>query len=436
MESRLKFLETDDKPTEEEVLAHDGQTFNALNLAASPHFPQIAVQWLQTTQPLPQFAAEVRQDASRKLDHDAELTSIEVAAAMGPLPLTIANKHSNSPAWYVEPFAAEQLGARLDVPNAVTRYLLEDRPDGKNRRDIAATVLNQAFDDYAATHDNADDKKLLIRAKRQDDGTKHVRAFMSSGYTMLDNDVVVDALDKMFHTSGVDARVSHLNWDGNRMGFNLVLPDSMTEAAEIIDPQTDSAYLAHIKVSNDERGGGKVRLTPGLIRAICLNGTIHGLIESEIKFEQIHRGFITPEMVAAQMAQVIGKWGERHIVREILQQIQAVKTIEVPNVKAAIASLIQDNSLPKRMADPWAIAYNEEVRTLPALQGTAFSVIQGLTRAARDWSVDDRDVAERLSGRLAMPLRGESDAAWKKIRDRAGTLSEQQVEQYVTVNVA
>ena len=415
--SRISHIELDGdpsptKPTDDEVLA-DESTKNSLNLPSSEHFPQIAVKWLRDgTQPLPTFARDVNDDAQLKVDVDIPMGSMVVDEKLGPVPLLLGTEGSDS-FWGLDKPAAKQLGARVGVPTVVVDHLLEPRPNaGTTNRDLAAAVINRGL------ADQDEDKTLLVRGKRDKYGAAPptARAILSQNYAVLDNDVVVNALDDIFRTSGhADARVSHLDWDGSTMDFNLVLPQSMTETAGIIDPETDSPYLVSFHVRNDERGRSSVRLEPGLIRAICLNGIIHGYIGSDIKLQQRHSGAIDAGALTHMIANVIQTWGEKALVREILEGLSEVKKIEVPNVAGAIVSLVTGAGMPKRTVDQWITGYNAEVRERPAVAGSAFAVVQGLSRASQDFTeVDQRREAEKMGGTLILPKRGSSWDAWRR----------------------
>jgi len=422
---RLAHLETPtiDPTAEVNAKTELGHDANAL-------FGHVAMTWLRKTRPLSELRADVAADATKKVDVKVLLDGLKVGHRHLRQGLTLSGAvNGDSIIWPMRTSAAEQLGARLKIPSAAVGYHLEQGED-----DLLAESMTRALGRRQIADDEGGGRPthFLVRGKQTQTALGNevqARAILSSRYAVLDNSDVVDALDDLFRGQNVEARSSHEDWNGDSLNFNLLLPDTYTEKPN------DSGYASGVTIANNEVGGGSVRVEPFLFRVICVNGIIWSRTGLELNLKQRHVGVISPRMLKAQIAQVLDR--ALPFTAQIVENLELAKQVPIPNLTATIATLCRDMGLPKSTGNNWAKGYLTEARTTEAFRGTAFAVVNGLTRAAQELDAEGRRNLERMAGNILMPRnQREFDVRWEGIRDRAKTLSRDEVNQYVTIAVA
>jgi hypothetical protein len=126
------------------------------------------------------------------------------------------------------------------------------------------------------------DKSYLVRCLRGDRGGGIARAFLSSGYKIIDNlDVLMAALDGL-RQSGVPAEIDGCDLTPRRMYVRVVSPAIRALAPRLLadyrSPFTgepgagNPVVFAGWVLSNSETGCGAFTITPRLIVQICRNG--------------------------------------------------------------------------------------------------------------------------------------------------------------------
>jgi hypothetical protein len=166
---------------------------------------------------------------------------------------------------------------------------------------IPAAYLRRLRADHPALYDanvngwlQRTDKSYLVRCLRGDRGGGVARAFLSSGYKIIDNlDVLVAALDGL-RQSGVPAEIDGCDLTPRRMYVRVVSPAVRALAPGLLSgyrsPFTGQSgadnpvVFAGWVLSNSETGCGAFTITPRLVVQICNNGmTITKVILGELR---------------------------------------------------------------------------------------------------------------------------------------------------------
>lgn len=424
----------------EALTGTEGST-NKLGQQSNEHFQNVSMTWLQHTVPLPDVTKMIEKKAEDNVDVMMPLSSMKVAGGYGiHTPLLIdenivapegedrCSELGNDP-WPMTEHAAKQFSGRLGVPQSVVEYHAS-----VNELDILGQTVNNAIDRGAAERENNSRKSsdFLLRGVRVDDGIQ-ARAVLTDRYSAIDTAFLIGTMDNIFKTQGVDARVSHMDWNGDRFSGHILLPDTAVEMAQLIDPEDDSQYAAMISFSNSEIGTGSVEFLAGIYRAICMNGTLWNYKELGEKLKQRHAGGISIGMMTHAIADMIIK--AIPLTKEIIGNLHEAKEIEIPDIRAAIASLSKDAGWSRDRATQWAQGYVAEVSARDRFRDSAFALVNGLTRACQSWGVDDRHKAEQTAGDLIAASGSTQKEAWEKRSKRAETVTQNEVEQYVRIAV-
>jgi hypothetical protein len=154
---------------------------------------------------------------------------------------------------------------------------------------IPAAYLWRLRDEHPALYDaNVNgwlaraDKSYLVRCLRADNGGGIARAFLSSGFKMIDNlDVLMAALDGL-RQSGVPAQIDGCDLTPRRMYVRVVSPAVRALAPGLLagyrSPFTGQSgadnpvVFAGWVLSNSETGCGAFTITPRLVVQVCRNG--------------------------------------------------------------------------------------------------------------------------------------------------------------------
>jgi hypothetical protein len=274
--------------------------------------------------------------------------------------------------------ALSQFNERLSGPNL--KWLLDTE---KCPPSIRANLLN----DLVIVRDSMD---WLIRTRtKSPESDTIIRACLSQQYTPFDNYDLVQAMDAALKSDGLDQVAQVFRPEvGDQMRAFLMFPNGPVG-------QSPSGGSIHTTVyfSDNEIGGGKVRITGGVWDGGCTNSIIAGY-GSASEFSFIHRWHQTPEHLRVTVNEAIASAMK-------LSEQAAIKFLETQAVE------LQPTSLAK-IVDEWGDKYGLSISTrenwldLAGIKRpTQFNVISAATETARDLSSsDEREQTERMAGDL------------------------------------
>lgn len=266
--------------------------------------------------------------------------------------------------------------------------------------------------------DRDEDKRYLFRTQK--DGT--LRAVLTDSYKIIDNLWYLSTLESIVP----QARFSHWRNDGDHstMWGNILIPDSIRK-------ETDSEYGGMLSVGNSEIGRRKLRCTPSIFRAICMNGCIWDQVKG-VAFTQVHRGEKQTNTLRERLKIAIDK--QIPLFGNAIDDLLKTRDIawDGGSVKPLFAMFHYKFELSKRATTDILDAWREEAGETPDLKKTAFSVINSVTRSGRK-NPDPEVWAQRdeLGGKLL----GYDDKDWKRLFRHAKELKAKEVEEAFVYSV-
>jgi hypothetical protein len=266
--------------------------------------------------------------------------------------------------------------------------------------------------------DRDPDKRHLFRTQK--DGT--LRAVLTDSYQIIDNVWYLHTLESIIP----NGRMSHWRNDGDHstMWGNILIPDSLRE-------ETDSDYGGMLSIGNSEIGRRKLRCTPSIFRAICMNGCIWDQVQG-VAFVQVHRGERQTNTLRERLKISINK--QIPLLGNAIDDLLKTRDIawDGVSVKPLFAMFHHKHGLNKRATTDLLDCWREEANETPDLKKTAFAVINSVTRSGRK-SEDPEVWAQR--DELGGTLLNYDKKDWQRFFRGAKELKTKEVEEaYVCSN--
>ena len=303
--------------------------------------------------------------------------------------------------------ALGQFSERGNMPAGVTHSLMQ-----LGNNDLAAEAINRGL---TKVWEGNGEKTFLIR--RRENGDASVRAVLSDKYAPLDTDLVVGIMDDLLSEEGTASQVERLHWDGDNFRAQVTFPSSDFSVAN------DSDYRLGFNLTNNEVGGGAVTFHAMVWRLVCVNGLMAW--DSVGGFRQVHRGLVDQHDLKRDIARCVEACLPQS--QALAEKLIAAQQTPIPNIGQVIAQLSIDNKLGKPVAAQWMQGYDQEALAARVSGGTAFGIVNGLTRSARSVGAVQASALERTAGRML------SNTNWARTSERAAELDPEQVFAYVGV---
>jgi hypothetical protein len=265
-------------------------------------------------------------------------------------------------------------------------------------------------------------------------GDEYIRAVVSERYGVIDNNEVMDILRNSLPSNIDEALASHIDHDGDDMFGNILLPDYMKS-------EPDSDYGVGIAFKNSEIRNSAFSVSPFLFRAICLNGMIWGRANSEIKVNQRHMGKIDIVELQEQVRHAIAVALTQG--NDLLTLMGHAKQVKVNNVLPTIIQLAKDSqeNFTIEQTKAWQKGYLDSLHEQhgDVHHNSAFGVVNGLTRAAQNYTGATREKMEKYASYILSPAIDSDIQAiskrWGQVSDRADNLTQKVLNQYQFVGV-
>jgi len=396
----------------------NGNWFNAIGLQSTETHRHVAKAWQQKCKSLEDFYAIVKGQAENKADVEKPESQIRLKDAntlVDGTPLTKGGVNS--------------LRLFTDIPSSMISFMQERGYENEMVK-FVNDELNRRESEWAGK--GKETRDFRVRTRHDENGNTVARAIVSERYGVIDNlealEMIIDSLPK--GSTLKDALASHLHNDGDDMYGNLLLPDNMKS-------EPDSDYGVGIAFRNSEIRNATFKVSPFLFRAICLNGMIWGRQNSDIRVNQRHMGKIDRVELAKEVRHAIAVALTQG--NDLLTLMGYAKNVVVPNVEQTIAQLSRDNKLTGIQGRLWHKGYVDSLseETGDVHQNTAFGIVNGLTRCAKEYNGSMRENLETVASNILAPAIDADLQAiskrWGLISERAKNLDQDTVNNYVYV---
>lgn len=401
--------------------SRNGVFLNALGLESTAEFRHVAKRWQETCVPFTAIESQVAAEAAAKFDRIVPESAVRLDTEND---LQIAGNDVIGDPVALTDNGRASLRLFTEVPSSMITYLAE-RGYGNEISRYVNEDLDRRAAQWADRHDDARDFRLRFRNDNQ--GNPVVRAVVSDQYGVIDNH---EALQIFREAVGPDVDkylASHVSNNGDDIFVNFLVPDTLQS-----DP--DSDYGIGIAFRNSEIRNSTLKVSPFLFRAICLNGMIWGRANSNVNVNKRHRGTVDRFELRENIAYAV-KAALSH-GQGMKSLLEKSKEVRVENPLQTIAQLSRDQKLTTEQGRAWHRGY---LQTLEEKSGhiadrTAFGIVNGLTRAAQEYSGAIRESLESTSSVILAPAIDADLAAiqkrWGTISQIATGLSEETVRQY------
>lgn len=398
----------------------NGNWVNAIGLQSTASHRHVAKIWQDQCIALPEFIKTVETLAESKRDIEKPESEIRLKDMET---LVDGTKISSS--------GINNLRMFNGMPSTMVSYMEE-----RGYHDELVRFMNDALyqREQEWKHKGKEPRDFRCRLRTNEAGEEYIRAVVSERYGVIDNVQVMDILRNSLPSNIDEALASHIDHDGDDMFGNILLPDYMKS-------EPDSDYGVGIAFKNSEIRNAAFSVSPFLFRAICLNGMIWGRSNSEIKINQRHMGNIDMVELQEQVRHAIAVALTQG--NDLLTLMGHSKKVKVNNVLPTIVQLARDSqdNFTIEQTKAWHKGYLDSLheRNGDVHENSAFGVVNGLTRAAQNYSGQTREKMEKYASFILSPSI-DSDLQtiskrWGQVSDRANNLTEKVLNQYQFVGV-
>lgn len=236
------------------------------------------------------------------------------------------------------------------------------------------------------------DREVVLRTRLQND-TRRVYAVVTPTYAPVDVDTV---LETTINTGALNGANAEIAYDGDGVKATAIwAPD------EIVDLAAGDVFKAGVRISTDDTGRGRIRISGVLWRNLCLNLIIIDEAES-VTLSAVHRG--DPRRVLDKIGDGIREAKSR--VSDFLSAWGKARETEL-DARALLRSWVEKRrlKLPSRSQE-------ERDRSVEALlnqwqmepSDTLAGAVNAVTRSAHadPWPMDIREHLERRAAELVL----------------------------------
>jgi hypothetical protein len=258
------------------------------------------------------------------------------------------------------------------------------------------------------------DNEMLFRFNDKDDSC---RAFLSDRYAVIDNNWVLDKVQKFLPTDCKEAVAKDKSGE-DFINFMVVVPSSLTSS-------DDSDYGGLIKVSNSEIGTHRLNISAGVFRTICSNGAIGWVKDKHESISVVHRGRVDLELLGNHIQSAISKHIEA--MPNMINQLLGTKKMawDGASMTPLFATVAQSYKLSKQEIESVHTAWGVERNETPGYAKTLFGVINSLTRGSQRLGEASWDKLNAIGGELAEY----QDADWRGLSTMAKSMTSKKVEE-------
>lgn len=292
----------------------------------------------------------------------------------------------------------------------------------QNGRTLAVPTMEQ-MDKLAALINSFMDDRLrndqYLYRLNNSDGT--LRCMMSDQYAIIDNHWWLEQFQDMIP----DGLVSHRRGNSDTFICNVIVPSSMQH-------EDDSDYGAMVYMGNSEIGERVLFSEPSLYRAICCNGQIHNRSRGE-KFRVKHKrkgGSISLEHIREELESTI--FEQLDLIKIMVPKMLQTQKYgwDGASIKPVLFTFGNRVKLQKTEFAKVLEGYREEIAETPSVDKTAFSLINGLTRAAQVLGDQRYEDLNRMAGSIL----DWNESQWRNIFNDANHCDSSEVDKVFSTN--
>ena len=273
-------------------------------------------------------------------------------------------------------WAYGQMLGRLEAPPK--QWMSERCPD-----DLRLTILNRLKEEHLQ------DRYLI----RMNGGT--TRAVLSDQYTRFDNATFVPMVIEALGTLDIKPKLVRPQ-TGDQLRSHIAFP----EITFADDPRGGGGIHPSIYISNNEIGGGSVRIAPGSYSQSCMNDVIYGWKDRQNTFQLRHRYLdetIMSRLVAHSVAEALEM--SEMVAQAFIQTVSV--SVDKVSLKPITENWVRKYGISVEAGESWLGAVlAESVSAGRADDPRAFDLINGLTIIAQTREPDECHKCEVLAGDL------------------------------------
>lgn len=267
---------------------------------------------------------------------------------------------------------------------------------------ILRDLLDMSFQEFGGEY--------LFRFNDQD---QSCRAFLSDRYAIINNNWVLDEVQKFLPAECRDGIAMDKSGD-DFINFMVVLPSSLKSS-------DDSDYQGLIKVKNSEIGTHRLDVSAGVFRTICSNGAIGWVKHDNVSV--VHRGKIDLQLLSHNIQAAISS----HIqaMPTMIEKLLGTKRMGWDgSMTPLFASVAQTYKLSKNEVESVHTAWGIERNETPQYAKTLFGVVNSLTRGSQRMVESSWEKLNEIGGELANYDEGD----WTGLQNKARAMTSKDVE--------
>jgi hypothetical protein len=279
--------------------------------------------------------------------------------------------------------STRQLCGYLDLqPSFISRCL------SLGMGDLAATTIQRFF--ARALKERGEAWTLFFRLRHTGGDQTLVRSISTERYGVFDNALALDLLtDELPREWGQPVPLKQYG-DADNLRGTLLFPETVSAVVD------DSDYYLGLYYRNSEVGSGAFGISPFLFRSYCTNTAIYGKRDAGAPdIKTIHLGAIDRDGVRARLA------GGLELARKsgpnLLKLMGYADAVTITEPEPIIAHVSELQGWGPAGAKAWLNGFLAEPQ--PSGRG----IVNGLTRAAQEFSGDRRIEMETQAGELLAP---------------------------------
>jgi len=284
-------------------------------------------------------------------------------------------------------YAWSQLFGRMKMPIRYQKRLSEINPQ------LVAEQFNFLSDYYG--------KNLMLRFKAGNpEGETHeekdwyVRGVLSDSYTRIDNIDVFKLVGMAVNDKGLSDKVDLRSYILNDKKFQARVVFRDEHNTGRVDQTTGERDILKfgLDIENSEVGYSSIRIIPLVYRQVCSNGLRMWKRDEDMMLEQRHIHIGQDKLydkVVATIANIFegGK--------EMVEKLDKTAEIRIDNPYETIDNIVEQESLADKTKEKIVENYETYENGL-----NAYSIINAITRTARDEKNEKRIELEEVAGKL------------------------------------
>jgi len=269
-------------------------------------------------------------------------------------------------------WALSQSLGKLGMPVQYFKKAREENPD----------LLAQHFNYWSRKSDGA----VMLRSRVQGDAAT-IRGVVSDKYSVLDNDMSMEALAQILKGQEDGFRVRDFHMDDRRMHMRITYTDMTKQVGFTKDGKPDYLQLG-MDAINSEVGAASFNIAGLIWRLVCTNG-LRRWEKNGDDFTQRHAFLKTNEFRARVGAAMVTSLGSsEHFLNNFADKME----IKVQNPFDVIKKLAKRGDFSQEFTEKAGNYYEGD--------GTAYGIVNAFTAAARDLSNERRLDTEKFAGKL------------------------------------